>query len=94
MTTRSSAFSDRVTAASAAKAKPPAMLPVATRPSTRTALIVLIGFALLLAFTGGTSVATVLHNALLRPIAGLALVAALYWWPAREGNGGRALLVF
>lgn len=56
--------------------------------------LLLGAFALLLAFTGGTSVATVLHNALLRPIAGLALVAALYWWPAREAHGGRMLLAF
>ncbi|MEL6485910.1 MAG: O-antigen ligase family protein [Pseudomonadota bacterium] len=56
--------------------------------------LVLGAFALLLAFTGGTSITTQVHHALLRPIAGLLLAAALYWWRAREAYDGRALLIF
>lgn len=65
-----------------------------TPSGTNTGLIVLIGFAILLALTGGTSQSTAPHLVALRPLSALFLAAALYWWQSGESHHGRPVLYF
>ncbi|MEM1195489.1 MAG: O-antigen ligase family protein [Pseudomonadota bacterium] len=70
------------------------MIESPSKPGPNTALILLAGFACILALCGGTSNPGSPQDVILRPACALLLVPALYWWPRGASETSRAPLYF